>query len=61
MENLITSGEVAKRLRVSPRTVQRMAADGRLVPVRTVEGLNNAYLFDPADVEAQIDPETVAS
>lgn len=48
---LIPTCEVAKRLEVSPRTVARMAADGRLTAVQQLHGLRGALLFDPADVE----------
>jgi excisionase family DNA binding protein len=37
-ENLLTPGEVARLLRVDPKTVNRWAKDGRLHRVRTPGG-----------------------
>jgi excisionase family DNA binding protein len=47
-ERLLTTGETAERLSVSPRTVSRLVAAGRLLPVRFCGRLR----FDPRDVEA---------
>lgn len=46
---LLTSSQVSKMLRVSPATVARMAADGRLKAQR-LPGERGAFLFDPEDV-----------
>lgn len=50
MSTLLTTPEVANLLRKSPRTVQRMANDGSLDPVKKLSGPNGAFLFDAADV-----------
>lgn len=49
--DLIPAAEVAAILRVHVRTVHRMVADGRLVPVVQAPGRKGAYLFDRAAVE----------
>jgi predicted site-specific integrase-resolvase len=42
----------AKRLKVSPRTVRRMAGDGRLIPLFQVDtGITGAYIFAAAEIE----------
>jgi excisionase family DNA binding protein len=47
---VLTSTEVARQLHVSLKTVQRMAADGRLHPVGKLPGRAGAFLFDQAEV-----------
>jgi excisionase family DNA binding protein len=44
---LLTTKQVADRLGVDPRTVHRMADDGRLPCVAKLEGSTGAYVFDP--------------
>lgn len=53
---LLTLAEAADRLRLSPRTVQRYVADGRLASLRTPGGHPR---FRAEDVEALL--EQVAS
>jgi excisionase family DNA binding protein len=48
---LLTTRQVAERLGVDPRTVHRMADDGRLAYVAKLEGATGAYVFDPAVVD----------
>ena len=50
---LLTEGEVAARLNVSPRTVQALVADGEIPVVRIGTG-RGVRRFDPAAVEAFI-------
>lgn len=52
--DLLTAAQVAERLDVSPRTVARMVADGRLRATAKLPGDTGAYLFDPADVDAML-------
>lgn len=47
---MLTTAEVAERLRVSPRTVTRMATDGTLKPADRVPGGRGVLLYDPKDV-----------
>jgi len=47
----LSSKQVAKRLRVSVRTVQRRAEDGE-IPALKMDGETGAYLFDPRTIEA---------
>ena len=49
---LITTAEVAQRLRVSIPTVNRWVRDGRLQPVQKLPGIRGANLFDPTDIAA---------
>lgn len=48
---LIGTTHVARRLNISPTTVTRMAADGRLTPVAKLPTKNGAFLFDEAEVD----------
>ena len=48
---LLTTNEAATRLRIHPRTVQRLVAAGALRCVR----LGSAVRFDPADIAALIE------
>lgn len=41
----------AARLGKTPRTIARMAEDGRLKPAKKLAGLRGDYLFWAADVE----------
>ncbi|MGH3283232.1 MAG: helix-turn-helix domain-containing protein [Streptosporangiaceae bacterium] len=50
-DGVLTTAEVARRLHVSLKTVQRMAADGRLSPKDRWPGKTGGFLFDVADVE----------
>lgn len=55
-EPLLTSPEVAARLRRSVRTVHRLATAGDLPYVHKLPGPNGAFLFDPqvvADFESR--------
>lgn len=47
----LTTRQVAKRLHVSLKTVQRMAADGRLHPRDKWPGQTGGFLFDEHEVE----------
>lgn len=48
---LLTLGEVADALRLSPHTIRKYVQQGKLRPVRICRRL----LFDPRDVERLID------
>jgi excisionase family DNA binding protein len=48
-EHLLTPGEVAKLMRVDPKTVTRWAADGKLSSIRTPGGHRR---FRESDVRA---------
>lgn len=61
MQQLISSGEAAKLVGVSPDTLRRWAKAGR---VRHVVTPSRRILFDPADVEAMyrtVDPDRESS
>ncbi len=47
--HLLTTGQVATRLGVSPKTVRRIVASGRLRSIRLMPGAR--FRFEPADVE----------
>lgn len=49
---LLTTADVAKRLRVHVRTVARMVHGGELEAAVKAPGVRGAYLFDPAAVDA---------
>jgi excisionase family DNA binding protein len=49
--DLMTAAQTAKKLGCSPRTVARMAEDGRITPAMKLPGETGAYLFDLAEVE----------
>ncbi|MHA7293682.1 helix-turn-helix domain-containing protein [Arthrobacter sp. HLT1-21] len=51
---LIDTREAARRLSTSPRTVNRMANDGRL-PAKRLPGYRGDFLFEPAAVDALAD------
>ena len=48
---LMTTAQVAKRLRVDPRTIHRMVEDGRIAAEAKLPGETGAYLFAPAEVD----------
>ncbi len=48
--DLMTAAQAAEVLRCTPRTVARMAEDGRLTPALKLPGKVGAYLFEPAEV-----------
>ena len=50
---MITTKEMAYRLKVSPRTVRRMATDGRLTPVAKLPGPTGNYLFDEPTTDSE--------
>jgi Helix-turn-helix domain len=50
-DGVLTTKQVAERLRCSLNTVQRMAADGRLHPRDKWPGRTGGFVFDVADVE----------
>lgn len=50
-DGVLTTTQVAERLHCSLKTVQRMAADGRLHPKDKWPGRTGGFLFDVADVE----------
>ena len=61
MQQLISSGEAAKLVGVSPDTLRRWAKSGR---VRHVVTPSRRILFDPADIEAMyrtVDPDRESS
>lgn len=61
MQQLISSGEAAKLVGVSPDTLRRWAKSGR---VRHVVTPSRRILFDPADIEAMyrtVDPDSESS
>jgi excisionase family DNA binding protein len=62
MPELMTSAEVAERLRVSRKTLEALVRVGRLRPYRL---LGRKWLFDPAEIraacEASRTPATAAA
>jgi excisionase family DNA binding protein len=54
MARLLTAGDVAERLELHPRTVLRLAREGRL---RRVKLGHRTVRFVPEDVEAYIEGE----
>lgn len=48
---VLSTREVAARLRVSRPTVHRMVRRGELTVVRQLSGLRGAYLFDAEEVD----------
>lgn len=50
-EGMLTAREVAERLRVSPRTVRRWAAAGRLQAVRLGSGPRRPYRVPASALE----------
>jgi hypothetical protein len=51
-DDLITSAEAAVILHKSSRTVHRMVADKRLIPVQRIHaGYHGTFLFHRADIE----------
>lgn len=52
MRNLVTSGEVARVLGISRRTVAYMVSRGELEPAEKLDGPNGAFLFTREAVEA---------
>lgn len=51
-DSLLTSRQVAERMRTTVTTVNRWVAAGRLEPVLQVPGYRGARLFDPASIDA---------
>lgn len=49
--DLLTTAQLARRLGVVRWTICRAVAEGRLVPVVKLPGVNGAYLFDASAVE----------
>lgn len=47
---LLPTAEVAARLRVTPKTIARWAANGRLTPAVKAPGIRGAMLFRADDV-----------
>jgi excisionase family DNA binding protein len=61
---ILSTGQVAERLRLHIRKIQRMAESGDLPYIEKLPGLNGRYLFDAAVVEMkrrQLDAEREAS
>ena len=52
----LTTAQIADRLGRDPRHVLRLVERGRLVPLAKLPGRTGAYLFNPADVDALVDP-----
>lgn len=61
ISELLPTADVAARLGKDVSTVLRMVKAGRLTPVVKTPGLRGAYLFDPEDVAALLEPESQAS
>ena len=59
MHDLLTSAQVAERLKITRTEVNRRAADGRL-PARKLPGRTGSYIFDQADIE-RIEAESEAA
>lgn len=51
MADLMTTAQVAERLRVTARTVNRWVEAGRLPVAQRLPGATGANLFDPATVD----------
>lgn len=51
-DDLISTGQVAKTLDIDRRTVWQRVKSGRLTPTVKLEGVNGAYLFNRAEIEA---------
>lgn len=58
---LLTSPEVAARLRCSVRTVHRLVESGDLTPAQKLPGPNGAFLFDQTAIEAYQDRREAAA
>jgi len=48
------TGEAAKELGISPRTLARYAADGKVTPARAVPGQRTQYWWDVEDLRKQL-------
>jgi DNA-binding transcriptional MerR regulator len=48
------TGEAARELGISPRTLARYAADGKVAPARVVPGQRNQYWWDVDDLRKQL-------
>ena len=46
MSKLLTASELAKKLRMSTKTIYRLAEDGRIPYARTHESKGSAYRFE---------------
>jgi DNA-binding transcriptional MerR regulator len=53
-ERLMRTGEAAKELGISPRTLARYAADGKVTPARAVPGQRTQYWWDIEDLRKQL-------
>ncbi len=53
--NLLSTKEAAEQLGVTPRTLNRMAADGRITSAAKAPGPRGAYLYEPAEVARVLD------
>jgi excisionase family DNA binding protein len=53
-ERLLSTGEAAKALGLSRRTLSRYAADGRLTPAVKAPGLRAHYWWDLDDLRRQL-------
>lgn len=51
---LMRTGEAARELGISPRTLARYAADGKVKPARVVPGQRNQYWWDIDDLRQQL-------
>jgi DNA-binding transcriptional MerR regulator len=51
---LMRTGEAARELGISPRTLARYAADGKVTPARVVPGQRNQYWWDIDDLRQQL-------
>lgn len=51
-DSLLTTGQVAERLRINRRTVWQRVQHGQLTPAVKLPGANGGYLFDRAEIEA---------
>ena len=55
---LLTTGQVARRIHKSARTVTRLATEGKLPFAERLEVARGVYLFDPDEVDAYVARET---
>jgi len=48
--DLIPTSEAADQIGVTTRTLNRMAADGRITPAGKAPGVRGAYLYTPDEI-----------
>lgn len=52
-ETLLTTRQVAEHFGVTPQTVAKWVANGRLIPVKKLPGLRGAHLFSADDIQEE--------